>query len=307
MTLQQLKYVITISQTLNVTQAAAQLFVSQPNLTKAVNELEKEMNVKIFNRTNKGVTVTREGDVFLAYARQVLEQAQYMEEVFKGDIVQKPVFSVSCQHYSFAVEAMIDTINAFDADEYNFTLRETQTHEIIEDVKNFKSELGIIYISSRNEEIITNILKKNSLEFFELYKATPHVFLSSKHPLSNRESLKINDLMGYPYLCFEQGEYNSFYFSEEIFSTIARPKTIMVRDRATMTNLIIGLDGYTVCSGLNSVALTGNNIISIPLNEKEYMRIGYIIPKDMPIGIYAKTYINSILERIDKIKSLPRS
>lgn len=303
MTLQQLKYVITISRTLNITQASEQLFVSQPNLTKALNELEKEMNIKIFNRTNKGVTITREGDTFLAYARQVLEQAEYMEEVYKGDLIQNPVFSVSCQHYSFAVEAMIDTINSFDNSKYNFTLRETQTHEIIEDVTSLRSELGIIYLSSQNEDIILNILKKNNLEFIEILSCNPHVFLSSEHPLSNSKSLTIKELEDYPYLCFEQGEYNSIFFSEEILSSITRPKTIKVRDRATMTNMIIGLNGYTVCSGLNSETLNSSNMISIPLEENEYMKIGYIKPQRMPLGIYATTYINSIIKRAQSIQS----
>lgn len=299
MTLQQLRYVIEVSRTLNITQAADALFVSQPNLTKAINELEKEMHVKIFNRTNKGVTITRDGDVFLAYARQVLEQAEYMEEVYKGDNIRNPEFSVSCQHYSFAVEAMIDTINAFAADEYSFTLRETQTHEIIDDVRDLRSELGIIYMSSGNEEIMSNILKKNNLEFTELFTARPHVFLSHKHPLAKHMSLKMEELQEYPYLCFEQGEFNSFYFSEEILSNYTKPKTIMVRDRATMMNLIIGLNGYTVCSGRNSETLNGKNMISIPLDEDEYMKIGYIKPYKMPLGLYATTYINAIKKRIE--------
>ncbi|MCQ2533239.1 MAG: LysR family transcriptional regulator [Clostridia bacterium] len=297
MTLQQLKYVITISKTLNITQAAEQLFVSQPNLTKALNELEKEMNIKIFNRTNKGVTVTRDGDTFLAYARQVIEQAEYMEEVYKGDLIQNPVFSVSCQHYSFAVEAMIDTINSFDANKYNFTLRETQTHEIIEDVTSLRSELGIIYLSSQNEDIILNILKKNNLEFTEVLTCKPHVFLSHTHPLSDKKSLTIKELENYPYLCFEQGEYNSVYFSEEILSSVTKSKTIKVRDRATMTNMIVGLNGYTVCSGINNVSFNGSNMIAIPLNENEYMKIGYIKPLRMPLGLYATTYINNLKRR----------
>lgn len=296
MTLQQLKYIVTISETLNITQAADKLFVSQPSLTKAVNELEKEMNVRIFNRSNKGVTITREGDLFLAHARQVLEQAQFMEETYKNKETSNPEFSVSCQHYAFAVKAMADTIRKFDSYKYNFTLRETQTREIIEDVRSLRSEIGILYLSSQNEEIMMNIIKRNDLEFIELFTEKPHVFLRAGHPLSSRKSIKLSDLEDYPYLCFEQGEYNSFYYSEEILSTINRRKVIRVRDRATMSNLIIGLNGYTVCSGLVNESLNGAEMISRPLDENEYMKIGYIKPKRMPLGQYAKAYIEAIVD-----------
>lgn len=295
MTLQQLKYVVTISNTLNMTQAADLLFVSQPSLTKAINELEKEMNVKIFNRSNKGVSITREGDLFLTHARQVLEQAQFMEETFKTGQAHNPEFSVSCQHYDFAVEAMAQTIRQFDADEYNFTLRETQTREIIEDVHSLRSEIGILYLSSHNEDVMLNQFKKNDLEFIELFSEKPHVFLCKNHPLANKKVIKLSELDDYPYLCFEQGEYNSFYYSEEILSTVSRRKIIRVRDRATMSNLIEELNGYTVCSGRISKSLNGRSIISRPLDEDEYMKIGYIKPRKLPLGPYAKVYIDAIL------------
>lgn len=296
MTLQQLKYVVTISKTLNISKAAEMLFLSQPSLTKAVNELEREMNIKIFVRSNKGVTVTREGDLFLAHARQVLEQAEYMEETFKGGSFANPEFSVSCQHYVFAVKAMAETIKAYDVSNYNFTLRETQTREIIEDVRSLRSEIGILYLSSQNEEIMTNIIKRNGLEFNELVTVKPHVFLYKKHPLATKKLLKLADLDDYPYLCFEQGEYNSFYYSEEILSTVSRRKVIRVRDRATMSNLIVELNGYTVCSGLSGNPADNMEMIAKPLDEVEYMKIGYIKKKDMPLGPYAQTYIEHLKE-----------
>lgn len=302
MTLQQLKYVITVSETLNITQAAEQLFVSQPSLTKAIGELEKEMNIKIFNRTNKGVTVTREGDLFLTYARQVIEQTSYMEEQFKGGQFQNPQFSVSCQHYSFVVEAMVETIKQFDGSQYNFTLRETQTHEIIEDVRLLKSEIGIMYYSSQNRQIIMNMIKKNDLVFEELCTVKAHVFLAENHPLSKTKKLTLDKLSDYPYLSFEQGDFNSFYYSEEILSTVSRSKNIRVRDRATMIDFIIGLNGYTVCSGLNSEVLNSKSIISIPLEEEEYMTIGYIRPAKMPLGPYASVFIEKLKENIEKTK-----
>ena len=298
MTLQQLKYIVTVAETGNITEAAKRLFISQPSLTNAVRELENEMQVTIFNRTNKGVVVTNEGDVFLSYARQILEQVGLLEEKYLNVKERRPRFSVSCQHYSFAVNAFVDVIKTFDADQYDFTLRETQTYEIIEDVSKLRSEIGILYVSSKNEEIIGKLLKQNDLEFQELFVSKPHVFIYSKHPLEEIESIALEELEDYPYLSFEQGEYNSFYFSEEILSTLDHRKNIKVRDRATLFNLVIGLNGYTVSSGVISRELNGENIIAKPLLVDEYMRVGIIRQKNMPLSRYGVTYIDALQKHI---------
>ena len=298
MTLQQLKYIVTVAETGNITEAAKRLFISQPSLTNAIRELEKEMQITIFHRTNKGVIISNEGDTFLSYARQVLEQVGLMEEKFLNVKEQRPHFSVSCQHYSFAVNAFVDVIQEFDANQYDFTLRETQTHEIIEDVSRLKSEIGILYVSSKNEEIIMKLIKQNGLKFEELFMAKPHVFISSKHPLADREEISLEELEEYPYLSFEQGEYNSFYFSEEILSTLDRKKNIKVRDRATLFNLVIGLNGYTVSSGVISKELNGENIIARPLIVDEYMKIGTITQKNMPLSRYGKAYMEALKRHI---------
>lgn len=294
MTLQQLKYIVTVAETGNITEAAKRLFISQPSLTNAIRELEKEMQVTIFNRTNKGVTVSNEGDEFLAYARQVLEQANLLQEKFLNEKEQSPRFSVSCQHYSFAVNAFVDVIQKFDAPKYDFTLRETQTHEIIEDVSHLRSEIGILYISSKNEEVILKMIKQSGLKFEELFLAKPHVFICANHPLAGKDSISMKDLEDYPYLSFEQGEYNSFYYSEEILSTLDRNKNIKVRDRATLFNLVIGLNGYTVSSGIISKELNGENIIAKPLKVDEYMRIGTITQKNMPLSRYGSAYMEAL-------------
>ena len=299
MTLQQLKYITTVAETGNITEAAKRLFISQPSLTNAIHELEKEMQLTIFHRTNKGVVITNEGDVFLSYARQVLEQVGLMEEKFLNIKEQRPRFSVSCQHYSFAVNAFVDIIQEFDANQYDFTLRETQTYEIMEDVSNLKSEIGILYVSSKNEEIIMKLVKQNSLKFQELFTAKPHVFISSKHPLAERDAIALEDLEEYPYLSFEQGEYNSFYFAEEILSSLDRRKNIKVRDRATLFNLVIGLNGYTVSSGVISKELNGENIIARPLLVDEYMKIGTITQKNMALSRYGSAYMEALQRHIN--------
>ena len=241
MTLQQLKYAITVAQTGTITEAAEKLYISQPSLTNAIHELEKEMNIEIFTRTNKGIIVSKDGEDFLGYARQVLEQAEVLEDKYKGGGGGKKKFCISTQHYSFAVNAFVDLIKKYGQDEYDFSIRETQTYEIIEDVAKMNSELGIIFMDDFNDVVLNKILKSNDLEFHQLYSARPHVFISRRHPLAGKQIITNEQLEAYPYLSYEQGEHNSFYFSEEIFSTYERKKNIRVRDRATLFNLLIGL------------------------------------------------------------------
>ncbi|MDO5089644.1 MAG: LysR family transcriptional regulator [Leptotrichiaceae bacterium] len=252
MTLQQLRYIVMVAKTGTISETAKELFISQPSLTKAIKELEDEMNITIFSRTNKGVIISNEGDRFLGYASQVLEQSDLMEEQYKKEKKATRYFSVSTQHYSFAVNAFVDLIKRFGENKYDFILRETQTNEIIEDVSRLKSEIGILYTSGANHTVIEKMMAQNGLKFEELFTAKPHVFISSNHPLSEKELLTIEDLHEYPYLSFEQGDYNSFYFSEEILSNLDRDKNIKVRDRATLFNLAIGLNGYTVSTGIIS-------------------------------------------------------
>ncbi len=299
MTLQQLRYIITVAEAGNITEAAKQLFISQPSLTNAIRELEREMKVTIFHRTNKGVNVTNEGDVFLGYARQILEQTNLLEERFGNEKKQSPHFSVSCQHYSFAVDAFVDVIRKFGAESYDFTLRETQTHEIIEDVSRLKSEIGILYLSNSNEKVIRKLMKQNDLIFQPLFQAKPHVFISSSHPLAGQSVISLEDLEPFPYLSFEQGEYNSFYFSEEILSSLDRSKNIKVRDRATLFNLCVGLDGYTVSSGIISKELNGETIVARPLLVEEEMTIGTLTQKVQTLSRYGQEYMNALKNHIN--------
>lgn len=298
MKLQQLRYVVKVAECGSITEASRRLFVSQPSITASIRDLENEMGVHIFERTNKGVIVSEEGETFLGYARQVLDQADLLEGKYKGTSEQVPHFSVSCQHYSFAVNAFVDVIREFDAARYDFTLREEQTHEIIEDVAHMKSELGILYLSEHNREVIERMLAANELVFGGLFCATPHVFVCADHPLADHASVTLEDLEDYPFLSYEQGSYNSFYYSEELTSTFERRKNIRVRDRATLFNLAMGLNGYTVCSGVISHELNGPGIISIPLDVDEYMEIGIITRKNTTLTRYGQAYIDAIRQHI---------
>lgn len=294
MTLQQLKYLVTVAECKNITEAAEKLFISQPSLSAAIHNLEQEMGVTAFVRSNKGVSVTREGEELLSFARNLLEQADIMKDRFCNDKNRSPKFSVSCQHYSFAVNAFVDVVNEYDANVYNFIFRETQTGEIIDDVANGNSELGILYLSEQNEDVLTKLLKKNELMFEEIFKASPHVFISKNHPLANKEIITLDELKPYPYLVYEQGERNSFYFSEEFLSVLDMPKSIQVRDRATLFNLAIGLNGFTVSSGVIDKELNGEDIISKKLDMDCTMRIGLIKKKNILLSRYANSYIEAI-------------
>ena len=222
-----------------------------------------------------------------------MEQAAILEDKYKGSSGKKQ-FCVSTQHYSFAVNAFVDLIKKYGQDEYDFSLRETQTYEIIEDVAKMKSEIGILFLNDFNEKVLQKLLASQDLLFHSLFVAKPHVFLSRKHPLAGQEVITNEQLEEYPYLSFEQGEHNSFYFSEEIFSISERKKNIRVRDRATLFNLLIGLNGYTVCSGVIDKKLNGKDIIAVPLADEGDMRIGYITHKKGRISPLGETYLQAL-------------
>ena len=294
MTLQQLKYVTTIANIGSISEAAKRLFVSQPSLTKAIKELEKEMGITIFDRTNKGITVSKEGERFLGYARQVLEQAALLEEQYKSQSGGKKQFSVSTQHYSFAVNAFVELLKGAEIDQYDVSLRETQTYEIIDDVAHMKSEIGLLYYNDFNRPVLEKLIHTNELTFTELFTAHPHIFIGKTHPLAHKEVVSMDELEEYPYISFEQGDHNSFYFSEEIFSTVVRPKHIRVRDRASLFSLLLGLDGYTVSSGVIDKEVNGENIISVPLAEEGLMHIGYITNNKMQRSRLGQEYIQAL-------------
>lgn len=300
MTLQQLKYVIEVAKAKSISEAAKKLFISQPSLTNAIKELEKEMNITIFLRTNKGILISKEGEIFLGYARQVLEQAYLLEEKYLKQDKRKQQFCVSTQHYSFAVNAFVDIIKEYGHDEYDFSLRETQTYEIIEDVTRMKSEIGVLYINDFNKLVIQKILKEHNLIFHSLIVVKPHIFISSKNPLAKKKKVTMEELRLYPYLSFEQGEHNSFYYSEEIFSSVVRYKNIRVRDRATLFNLLIGLNGYTVCSGIINENLNGKDIVAVALDKEGEMNIGYITRKDSLTSDLANAYIEALKQHVNK-------
>ena len=293
MTLQQLRYVDQVATVGSISEAARKLFVSQPTLTEAVRTLEEELRIAIFNRSAKGVTVTREGEEFLASARQILDDAGRIQEKYTGKAVRRPQFAVSCQHYAFAAEAFMEVVKACTAKSYDFTLRETVTSEIIDDVARNRSEIGILYLSRRNERALMKILKKEDLSFEELLTAKPHVFIGKNHPLAKKKSISPGELDDYPYLSYEQGVENALYFAEEVMPAIDRKKNIRVRDRATMTKLMLGLNGYTVSSGARS-KMYANDIVAVPLKLDDFIRIGLVRRSGISLSTAGEIFVSNI-------------
>ncbi len=294
MTLQQLKYLLEIVRRGSINQAAKHLYITQPSLSSAMKELETEMGLELFVRTPRGITLSADGVEFLSYARQVVEQADLLEQRYRNKPPARQLCAVSTQHYAFAVNALVNLIRATDAEEYEITLRETRTYEIIQDVKAMRSEIGILYMNSFNKKVIRKLLRESHLDFHPLFTAKPHIFISTQNPLAGRTAVTLEELEPYPYLSFEQGEYNSFYFSEEILSTVSRPKSIHVSDRATLFNLLIGLNGYTISTGLVSADLNGENITAIPLLVEENIQIGWVGNHQARLSQTAVAYLREL-------------
>ena len=297
MTLQQLRYADAVATCGSISEAARRVFVTQPTLTESIRALEEELRTAIFTRSTRGIAVTREGEEFLASARQILDDAARIQEKYTGKAVRRPQFAVSCQHYAFAVEAFMEVVKECEAAAYDFTLRETVTSEIIDDVARHRSEIGVMYLSSRNERVISKLLKNEGLKFEELFVSRPHVFLGKRHPLAKRKGgVTPEELDAYPFISFEQGTENALYFAEEVMPSIDRKKNIRVRDRATMTNLILGLNGFTVASGALSRDLNGPDIVAVPLKMDDMIRVGLVVQSDAPLSSAGKTFVSAIRE-----------
>lgn len=298
MRIQQLQYLEKIAETGSMNEAAKHLYISQPSLTQAIKELEKEYQVQLFYRSKTGMTLTNEGREFINYARAILDQVNLLDTKYKAGTIRKQIFSVSAQHYAFVVHAFVELVKLIDGDEYDFTLRETSTQSTLEDVEKFRSELGVIYLSHFNESVLKNILEEKELEFIPLFEARPHVFVGRDNPLTKKSSLKLEDLEEYPYLSYVQGDTNSYYFSEEILSTLHRKKHIQISDRATIFNLMTGLNGYTISSGIISSELNDDKVVAIPLEVEESMTLGYIKHKKISLSKMGTIYLELMKQHI---------
>ena len=300
MTLNQLKYAIVVSESESFNIAAKKLYISQPSLSTSIHALEEEVGIQIFRRSQNGIAVTPDGKEFLGYARQVMEQFELLDAryISKSDVKKK--FSVSMQHYTFAVNAFVEMVRQFGMEEYEFAVHETKTYDVIQDVKNFKSEIGILYVNEFNRKVLTKLFHECNLEFHELLKCSIYVYMWKGHPWANRKEIELEELNEYPCLSFEQGTYNSFYFAEEVLSTFEYKQLIKVDDRATILNFMVGLNGYTLCSGIICEELNGEEYCAVKLKSDEVMTIGYLVRSGVAISPLGKKYLEEISKYKDK-------
>ena len=308
MTLQQLRYAITISNTGSLNKAAELLYVAQPSLTSAMKELERELGITIFHRSGRGVSLTADGAEFLLYARQVYGQYEVLLEKFGKTGGVKKKFGVSTQHYSFAVKAFVEMVKTFDTSKYEFAIRESKTRDVISDVSTLKSEIGILYLCEFNRKAILKLLSANGLDFHGLIECRAYVYLWRGHPLARESSITFSQLAEYPCLSFEQGDGGSFYFAEEILGTNEYPRVVKACDRATMLNLMVGLGGYTLCSGIICEELNGTDFVAVPfepdeVNQNSVMEIGYIVKKNTLLSKMGETYLSEIRKTLDAARS----
>ncbi|MDD5659312.1 MAG: LysR family transcriptional regulator [Actinomycetota bacterium] len=290
-TLQQLRYVIEIANCGSINEAAKKLFISQPSLSNALKELEDDLGIIIFERTNKGVSLSLDGVEFIGYARQVVEQADLMESRY-SEIKSKSIhFSVSTQHYSFAAKAFTRLVKQSDLSEYEFSLKETKTHEIIDNVKTLRSDIGILYINEVNSKVMNKIFSDNSLKFTPLFNASPHVLIRAGHLIAGKKAVLLEDMQRFPYIAFDQGENNSFYFSEEALNILRKVKGIKVSDRATLLDLLANTDGFTISAKGGISDLKDERFKSIPIEANQIFTVGWISHKNISLSDIAKKYI----------------
>lgn len=302
MTLQQVKYIIGVSEIGSFNKAAEQLYVSQPSLTAAIKDVENEFDIILFNRSSKGISLTNEGKEFVQYARQIYSQYENLLDYFDSSKKRKKKFAVSCQHYSFCVKAFIDMVKIIEqeksSDEYDFAINETRTYTVIEDVSNMRSEIGILNLSDFNRSALTKVFKANDLVFEPLVSCNAYVYLYTKHPLAKKKSLSFEDLKEFPCLMFDQNANSSFYYAEEILAEKEYAKVIRTTDRATNLNLMKGLNAYCLCSGIISKELNGDDYVAIPFenseNKENCQEIGYITKKNVVLSNAGKKYLNEL-------------
>ena len=294
MTLTQLRYVIEVANCGSMSEAARTIFIAQPSLSASIKELETELSIELFRRTNRGIFTTPEGEEFIGYARQIVEQYELIESKYIDKASVKKKFSVSMQHYTFAVNAFMEMVKQFGMDEYEFAVRECRTYEVIEDVSKYKSEIGILYVNDFNRKVLEKMFRDRELEFHDILKCRIYVYLSKKHPLAKQKLITLQELQDYPCLAFDQGSYNSFYFAEEVLSTYEYKQLIRANDRATMLNMMVGLNGYTLCSGIICEDLNGSEYCAVKLDCDEIMTIGYLVRRNTSISPLGQKYLEEL-------------
>ncbi len=297
MNINQMKYVLTIASSSSMREAASKLYISQPALSSSVKDLEEELGILIFERTNKGVVCTDAGNEFLSYAKKAVAQYELVEDRFLGAMKDKERFSVSTQHYNFAIKSFTETIKRFDLDKYMFSIHETKTNEVLENVRDMRSEVGIVSYSTANEKLIKKLLKEYHLEFTPLMKRETYAYVWRDHKFAGRETISLKELEDYPCVSFDQSDESNFYLTEEALADYDFKKSIKSDDRATTMEIIADLSGYSIGSGM----LSGDDqilpgMVSIKLEEDDPLTIGYIVRKESNLSRYGAAYVEELLK-----------
>lgn len=297
MTILQLKYVIAVANAPSLREAASGLFISQPALSLAIRELEEELNVRLFERTNKGIRITKEGEEFLIYAKETVSQYKIIEDRYLGKRKEKEHFSVSMQHYVFAVHAFVNVVKKYDSEKYVYSVQETRTDEVLANVRNLKSEIGIISYSARSEKLIKKLFREYGLKFHQLMKRDTYVYVWKKHPLAKKKILSLKELEDYPCITFDQSSDNEFYLPEEALSNYDFGRLIKSNDRATSAELMVALNGYSIGTGImtDSIAIKSDYCV-IKLEEEDPLTIGYIVRENHNLSDIGKSYIEELLK-----------
>ena len=285
MTILQLKYVIAIAGSTSMREAASKLFVSQPALSATIHELEEELGIKIFDRNNKGISLSEQGNEFLTYAKQAVSQYELIEDRYLKSDKDKKHFSVSMQHYVFAVHAFVNVIKEYKTDKYVYTVRETKTDVVLSDVKKLKSEIGIISYSKSNKNIMKKLFREYGLEFYPLMVRNTYAYVWKGHPLTEKKEISLDELKEYPCVSFDQSSDSEFYLSEEALGDYEFDKLIKSNDRATSAEIMAQLNGYSIGTGIMTDSITfKDEFVAIKLKEEDPLTIGYIIRKNHKIS-----------------------
>ena len=297
MNINQLKYVLEVAGSVSMREASTNLFISQPALSASIHDLEEEIGILIFERTNKGISLTDEGREFLSYAKKAVGQYEILEERYLSRDSDKEHFSVSTQHYNFAIKAFTDVIREMEPDKFIFSIHETKTKEVLEDVRSLKSEVGIVSFSDFNEALYKKLFRDYQLDFVPLMRRDTYLYVWRDHPFAGRDEISLEEMKGYPCVSFDQSDDSNFYLTEEAMADYAFDKMIKSDDRATSMEIIAELDGYSIGSGM----LSGANVIlqgldAIKLKEEDPLTIGYITRKGSTMSVYGRKYVEELMK-----------
>jgi len=297
MTILQLKYVISIAGSKSLREAASRLYVSQPALSTAIRELEEELGIQLFERTNKGIRLTEQGNEFLAYAKEAVSRYELIEDRYLDRDKEKIHFSVSMQHYVFAVHAFIQVTREADPEKFVFSVHETRTDEVLNNVRSLKSEVGVVSFSRSNEKVMKKLFREYQLEFTPLLTRETFVYVWKDHPEAKRKELSLEDMKKYPCISFDQSSESEFYLTEEALGDYDFDKLIKTNDRATSAELMAALNGYAVGTGVMTSSLTlKEGFVTIKLKEEDPLTIGYIVRSNHALSEMGQRYIEELLK-----------